>query len=164
MNIDIPNPIDGMTVEVFPDVFYQYHERENSWIRINGYESIKPATQIEAGLMTKEDFIKVDELLTSPPKTTLTSEDCNIVFDGGIIDFYSKDKSIFVEDYLDLYGNNETVREQWHIHEDTWGFNFKVNLQHLVEEMKERGNLISETIVGPKGLPGDRGEPGIDKL
>jgi len=160
----IPNPVDEMVVEVFPDVFYKYQERENSWIRITGYKSIKPATQIKAGLMTKEDFVKVDELLTAPPKTNLTSEQCNTVFDAGVVKLYSKDRSIFVEDYLDLYGVDETTREQWHIHEDTWGFNFKVNLQFLVEEMKNRGNLISETVVGPKGLDGDRGEPGIDKL
>lgn len=153
-----------MITEVFPGVFYQYHERENSWICITGYESIKPATQIEPGLMTKEDFIKVDSLLTSPPRTTLTSDQCDATFSSGVIKLYSRDKSLFIEDYLDLYETGNTTREQWHIHEDTWGFNFRVNLQFLVEEMKERGNLISETIVGPKGPPGDRGEPGIDKL
>lgn len=164
MNIDIPNPVEGMVIEVFPGVFYQYHERENSWIRINGYESIKPATSIKSGLMTKEDFVKVDGLLTSPPRTSLTSEQCNAVFDSGVIKLYSKDRSIFIEDYLDLYESGKTIREQWHIHEDTWGFNFRVNLQYLVEEMKKRGNLISETIAGPKGITGDRGEPGIDRL
>jgi len=166
MNLEIPNPEDGMVIEVFPGVFYVYRARENSWIRINGYESIKPATQINSGLMTKEDFVKIDELLTSPPKTNLTSEQCDAVFDAGIIRLYSDDRSVHVEDYLDLYGDNGdgTTREQWHVHEDTWGFNFRVNLNFLVEEMQKRGNLISETIVGSKGPEGERGEPGIDRL
>jgi len=160
----ITDPVDGMMVEVFPGVFYVYSERENSWVRINGFESIKPATAIESGLMTKEDFIKVDTLLTAQPITTLTSDQCDAVFDGGVIGFYSRNHSLFVEDYLDLYEEGSTRREQWHVHEDTWGFNFRVNLQYLVEEMKKRGNLISETIVGPKGPSGDRGDPGINKL
>jgi hypothetical protein len=164
MQINVENPTDGQVIEVYPDVWYQFYERQNSWIRLNGYHSIKPATQISAGLMTKEDFIKVNTLLTAPPKTILTSEDCAATFDGGAIRLYSRDHSLFVEDYLDLYEVGDTKREQWHIHEDTWGFNFRVNLQFLVEEMKERGNLIAETLVGSKGLPGDRGEPGIDKL
>ena len=129
----IQDPEDGMMVEVFPGVFYSYHERENSWIRINGFGSIKPATQMDAGLMTKEDFIKIDTLLTAPPKTTLTSDKCKTTFEAGVIKLYSKDRSIVVEDYLDLYDEGSTVREQWRVHEDTWGFNFRVNSTFSVD-------------------------------
>lgn len=153
-----------MLIEITPDVFYQYSAKENSWIRLNGYKSIKPATGVSSGLMTKEDFIKVNKILTAPPQTTLTSDKCNVVFDKGIIKLYSKDGSIQIEDFLDLYADGTTYREKWQIHENTWGFNFRVNLQHLVEEMKKRGNIIAQTMVGPKGLPGERGKPGVNKL
>lgn len=163
-SISIDNPEDGMIVERYPGMYFQYNKSSNSWIRLNGYQSIKLATQVSPGLMPKEDFQKVQRLLTAPPKTSLTSDQCDAIFNSGVIRLYSKDHSVFVEDFLDLIEGDNVLREKWHIHEDTWGFNFRVNLQFLVEEMKKRGNLISERIAGPKGPPGDRGDPGIDKL
>lgn len=164
MNIDVENPVDGMTVEVFPGVFYRYYERQNSWIRINGIGSIKPANSIESGLMTKEDFTKIDGLLTAPPRIALSSDDCNAVFETGVIKLISRDRSVKIEDYLDLYQDGDTRREQWRIHEDTWGINFRTNLHFIVEEIKKRNNLISKKVEGPKGPTGDDGEPGIDEL
>jgi len=161
---NLPNPTEGEIIEVYPGVFYQYSHSTNSWIRLNGYHSIKPATPVSAGLMTKEDYIKIEGLLKAPPKTRLSSNKCSATFEGGTIGFYSRDGSVLVEDYLDLYETGKTTREQWHIHEDTWGFNFRINLQFLIEEMKKRGNLISENMVGPKGLDGEKGPPGVNKL
>lgn len=163
MNL-VENPQDGMIVERYPGIYFQYDKSTNSWIRLDGYKSIKLATQISPGLMPKEDYRKVQRLLTAPPKTSLTSDQCGAVFSTGAIRLFSKDHSVYVEDFLDLIQGNNVVREKWHIHEDTWGFNFRINLQFLVDEMKKRGNLISKTIVGPKGLDGDRGDPGVDRL
>lgn len=155
---------DGTIIERHPGVYYQWVEKQNSWIRLNGYKSIKYATQSKSGLMKKEDYQKLQGLLTVPPKTTLTSNQCNTTFESGSIKLYSRDFSLFIEDFLDLYEKGQTIREQWKIHEDTCGFNFRVNLNYLVEEMKSRGNLISETLAGPKGIEGDRGDPGINQL
>jgi hypothetical protein len=155
---------DGDIVERLPGVYFQWDSSTNSWIRLNGFMSVKVATPVSDGLMPKEDFIKLQRLLTAPPKTTLTSTQCNATFDGGSIQLVSRDFSMFVEDYLDLKGNNIVSREQWQIHEDTYGFNFRVNLNNLVTEMQNRGNLIAETVSGPPGFKGDRGEPGDDKL
>ena len=161
MNYEIPE--DGAIIEK-DGIFFQYDISMNSYIRLDGYQSIPMASSIRNGVMTKEDYQKIESLLTAPPKTTLTTDQCSVTFTTGSIRLFSNDNSIIIEDYLDLYTSDDTIREQWRIHEDTWGFNFGINFDFLVDQMKERNNLVETTIVGARGLPGDKGESGIDQL
>jgi hypothetical protein len=156
---------DGTIVERAPGVFYQYVANQNTWVRLDGYKSIKLATAISDGLMAKEDFKKVNKLLVSPPRVTLTSDKCATTFSSGEIGFYSSDESLFIEDTLDLrLPTGEVQKEPWQIHENTWGLNFQVNLRHLISELQSRDNFILNLERGPQGPQGDKGPPGIDKL
>jgi hypothetical protein len=156
--------IEDKTIIKKSGIYFQYDASTNSWIRLDGYKSVPNASTIRNGIMSKDDYQKVQSLLTAPPKTTLTSDQCSTIFTTGSIRLFSGDNSVIVEDYLDLYTSDTTMREQWRIHEDTWGFNFKINLDFLIDQMRERNNLIETTIVGVKGIDGDKGNSGIDRL
>jgi len=159
------DPQDGMIFEKTPGVFFQYDSGTKSWVRLDGYKSIELATALAPGLMSSEDYAKINQLLIPPPQITLSSDQCGGAFEAGQIGLFSNDESLFIEDTLDLIGQDgEVTKETWHLHENTYGFNFRVNIDKLVEELEKRGNIHFEQIQGPKGDTGEKGDPGIDKL
>lgn len=153
------NPSDGTLFEPAPGIVYRYNARERSWIRIDT-TTVDLATPNAAGLMSKEDYQKLQSIILPPPQSTLQGEDCDIKFDGGVVSLYSTDESINIESSLAVGGQ----QTPWQLHENTAGYNFKLNLEQFVEQIESRGKLKKVQFAGPDGLKGKRGESGIDAL
>lgn len=155
----IENPEDGMIVEVKPGVYYQFQASANCWKRLPGFEGIPMASISEDGLMSKEDFNKVEELLLPPPDISLTSDQCSTVFDNGKLDFISSNNDLDISSELPLVGGES---KEFIIHENTHGINFEINVDSLIKELEERGNIVRRNNVGPKGETGEKGDDGED--
>ena len=163
-----PDPSDGMIAEVAPGLFYQFSKDENTWIRVDGFDALGLATISSDGLMAKEDLRKLNGLLVPPPRITLTSEDCSFTFDSGTFGFRSSKEHLFIDHELELLNNNgDSIvvdKQAWEIHENTFGYNFRVNVEELVLEMQSRGNLGFRRTVGAQGDKGAKGIDGEDDL
>lgn len=165
-----PNPVDGMIVEVSPGIYYQYDKRTATWVHLEGFSKFIDVANPQAdGLMSKNDFKKIYDLLLPPPKTTIGSKNCGFVFDTGIIGFHSFDNDLFIDYELDLYskdsdGNTVVQKATYKIHENTYGINFRVNLEKLIYELNNRGNITYRKSQGPPGLVGPRGKRGRDNI
>lgn len=160
------NPNDGDVFEASIGVFFQFSSATNCWILLEGFDGIPVATPIQDGLMSPEDFCKVSGLLVPPPKTNLSSQDCETVFDSGIISFRSSKGHLKIGSDVELRasGTEGTQTIPFRIHGDTFGYDFRIILDKLVEELEKRGNIRINNPPGEKGEKGDRGEPGIDEL
>ena len=120
-----PNPSDGMIFEASSGVFYQFSVSINGWIRLDGVEALGLATPSQAGLMSKEDFRKINELIVPPPRTALTSEDCSHIFENGIIGLRSSEEHMEINHKLKLMNKAAGDVEEnvsWKIHENTFGY------------------------------------------
>ena len=163
-----PEPSDGLIFEAAPGLFYQFSASENTWIRVDGFDALGLATGAKDGLMSKDDLIKINDLLLPPPRITITAEGCNFTFNEGTIGFRSSKGDLLIENELELRNKvGDTVvvnRVPWQIHENTFGYNFTVDLDKLLEEMESRGNLNFRGTIGLQGDKGDVGEDGIDEL
>jgi len=167
MNGFPPDPSDGMIVEIEPGIYYQYAKNSQSWIRLAGYQtSVDLVTPRENGLMSKEDYQKLKGLLIPPPFTSLTSTGCGFVFDSGTFGFRSSNEDVFIDYEVKLRDEISGIDqyEVFHIHENTYGLNFRVNQEKLVEELERRGHLTYKKRIGEQGKQGKRGAPGQDKL
>ncbi len=153
------HPADGTLFEPAPGVFYRYSAREKSWIRIDT-TVVGLATPSVAGMMSKEDFKKLQSIVLPPPQSTLQGEDCDVKFDSGVAALYSTDESIFVEDNLSVGGN----LQPWQIHENTAGYNFRLNLEQFIAEIESRGKFKKVQLAGKDGAKGKKGDPGTDNL
>lgn len=159
-----PDPTPGMIIEKSPNTYFQYDAKQNTWVRLDGYKSIKLATSLAPGLMSKDDYIKLSSLLKSPPHITISTQDCPATFSTGQLQLTSLDNSVIIENTLDLLNNGEIIKEKWDLHYDTSGINFRINWDKLIQNLEERGNLIKTDIIGDKGPSGEPGDDGIDEL
>jgi hypothetical protein len=153
-----------MIFEAAPGLFYQYNARSNTWVRIDGMESLPLASPLEDGVMTSDDFKKLMNLIIPPPQASLKGEDCTLIFRAGRVGLYSKDGSLAILPKLSLRQNSTSTERPWDLHRNTVGIDFKLNLEQFLDEVKKRGNLIERQIVGDKGATGDIGQAGRDKL
>jgi len=159
------NPEDGTIFEPRPSVFYVYEKTQNQWTRLGNFGSqVKTATPLSDGLMPSEDFVKLNGLMLPPPQTIMTADGCDVKFDEGQFGFRSSNEDLIIEHELSLFTVDGEQRADWHVHGDTHGINFRVDLDKLIAELEERGNLTHRKSMGPTGERGDRGDPGIDGL
>lgn len=166
-----PQDAEDKTIVELPNgLFYQFNKRDNTWVRVDGFSiSMDLATVLRDGLMSKEDLQKLNGLLIPPPQTALTSGQCNLTFDSGTFGFRSSKDHLFVEHELNLrnrdpQGFEVDDRQVWRIHENTYGINFRVNVNRLVDILEQRGQLTYNRSMGPVGPKGFAGEDGIDNL
>lgn len=162
------NPSDGMIYELTAGLFFQYDASIGSWIRIDGFNALGIATPSADGLMSSEDFKKIDGLIIPPLQTSIKGEECPVTFDSGKLRLTSTDESLVVEPKLDVMNKigSKIVgsTEPWMLHENTVGINFKLNVHDLVEHMKKSGKFTQTLIQGKQGHKGERGDNGIDNL
>lgn len=156
-----PNPSNDEIFEAIPGLFYQYNSGTNCWVRLDGVESLGLATPLIDGLMSKDDLKKLQNLIIPPPQSTITGEDCNTVFRGGRVALKSFDGSLEITSELQLSGGNP---ETWQLHNNTVGFDFKLDLDKLIEEIQSRDQFRQVQIEGDQGPRGATGEPGRDRL
>lgn len=165
-----PNPADETLFEAAPGVFYKFNNKQLAWIRVKNIDAeFVVATYLHDGLMSKDDFTKLTGLLLPPPHTTLGSEDCVFKFNDGTFGFRSSAEHLFINHELSLIDRDEKGftferREVWQIHENTYGIDFKINLEKLISELESRGKLTYRQSIGPQGHKGPKGVNGIDEL
>lgn len=165
-NIQFPeHPDNGMVFEASPGIFYEYNKPANTWARLEGFENVGPATMSEPGLMTASDFKKVEGLLLPPLTTTIATQECGTTFNNGQLDIVSSENHLNVDVKLDLFkGKKSDSKVDFIIHENTFGIDFRVNIQRLIEELTTRGKIRYHASPGETGDAGDRGDRGVDNL
>ena len=115
--------------------------------------NVSLATQTTDGLMSAEDYIKLNELVYPYPTSTIRGEDCGLVagspvrFTKGNIDLYGSNY-IQVEGTLDLkninhQGDNISESQDFHIHTHTFGYDFKVDLNSLFSDLESIGKIVN---------------------
>ena len=104
MATTFPTGVPDKTIfEVSPGAYYQYDASQHSWIKVDGPAiSLELATPLRDGLMTSEDYNKLNDLLLPPPKTSLSYGGCNYVFDNGTFGFRSSNNHLDIETELTL--------------------------------------------------------------
>lgn len=170
MSVFPPNAADGTIIEIKDELFFQYNKKENTWVKVDGFAvSFDLATVLKNGLMSSDDLLKLNTLLLPPPRTALTSERCTFTFDSGTFGFRSSKDHLFIEHELNLRDKDEQGfdvdrKQVWRIHENTYGINFRVNVEQLIKELESRNHLTYRRSMGPIGPKGDRGKDGINNL
>lgn len=156
------NPSDGMIVEVSPGKYFRFSTRQNSWFRLDSFDALGVATATSDGLMSSNDLKKLNDILVPPPRMAISSEDCEFTFNSGFLGFRSSKEHLAVNTLLSLSGLDDA--EPWQIHENTFGVDFKIDLDKLVEELQARDGISFRGTIGPQGLKGDKGQDGQDNL
>lgn len=167
INVKFPaNPTNGMIFEIIPGVFYKYNSGSNSWIRLKGAETLGLATPLTDGLMSSADFKKLQNLIVPPPQATLKGEDCNTTFKSGTVALYSFDGSLDISKNPRLVNKVASIDTEspWALHENTAGFDFRVPIDNLLQEIEERNLLKRVQLQGDKGTKGPRGDAGKDRV
>lgn len=160
-----PNPEDGEIYQVNDEIIYQYDASKKCWNRISGIDNIELATVSEAGLMSKEDFIKIEEILLPSFNTTLTSDQCDSTFNEGRVELVSTDSSVEIAEKLKLFNPDGTFEENdFIIHNNTVGIDFRINIPQLIQELKDRDSFSIKEISGDPGDQGDKGDQGEDRV
>ena len=164
------NPTDKMIVEIEPGSYFQYDQPSNTWVRLQGFDQyINLASTTQDGLMSKEDYRKLTGLIVPPPYTALTNGTCK--YTSGIIGLTSSEQDLIIDTQVDLYGLDKQTGQSllvkktvFKIHENTYGIDFRVNMDKLVSTLTSNGQLTYQQQVGSPGLQGARGPKGRDRL
>lgn len=155
-------------IELQGGVYYKYVATLNSWVKFIATNANAPLVTItKDGFMSKEDYDKLNGILLPPPNSTLTGNKClsnngtEIVFRNGHIALYA-DKFIDVDGTVKLTNINETgdqitIMTPFQIHSYTYGFDFKLDIQQLYQELVSRNQI---NITGKKGKTGKKGVEG----
>ncbi|HUU40719.1 MAG TPA: hypothetical protein VMW42_07255, partial [Desulfatiglandales bacterium] len=161
---------DGTIYEVSIGSYYQYNARQNNWVKVDGPAiKLELATSRNDGLMSSSDYVKLNDLLLPPPHTSLSNENCSYVFNSGTFGFRSSSNHLSIETELtlidkDTKGFDKEVKSVWRIHDNTYGINFRLELQKLIAEMTSRNTLTYNKSMGQQGRKGLTGADGINNL
>ena len=159
-----PNPENGMIFEAKSGMYFQYIGPTKSWKRLDGFDNIQIATDVNDGLMSKDDYKKIQELIIPPPTLSLTSEQCNTIFREGLVELDSTENDLEIKSKLPLHTSSEISDKLFEIHENTIGIDFSVNLNRLIQRLNENNQIKYRAAKGPIGNKGIRGDDGIDLL
>jgi len=157
------NPSHNMLFQQKNGVVYQYDSSVRSWIKLASDNLIMPlVTPSKDGVMSSDDFKKLNRLVIPPPESSITGTDCVAPYKRGVISLYSGDDFISIENSLniqniDQFGDFISQETPFQIHQHTYGFDFKLDVQQLILELEKRGQI---KLVGPDGVKGDTGEVG----
>lgn len=160
------DPSHGMLFEQKNGVVYQYDASIKSWLKLASDNVILPlATPIKDGAMSSIDFKKLNRLLLPPPRSTIIGNDCLAPYVTGAIQLVGDDGFVSVNGSLDVqnlnqYGDHISKSYPYQIHQHTYGFDFKLDIQSLIYELERRGQLRLQGKQGFKGQTGEQGDPG----
>lgn len=176
------DPDDGTIFELQSGLFFIYDASTKSWSRAEGGVLPAVATPMTDGLMSAVDFTKLNRVVVPPPDTTITTEDCDLVFTEGIISITGGDQFLTVDgiEQQDLFvhvdnhsrllntaanideDNAVVVNRDLHLH--SYSFNFGIDVPRLFQFMVDNGKFRVSTKQGERGVAGDRGADGEDEL
>ena len=163
-------PAHGDTFELQDGVLYEYDITINSWIKIaSNTVNLSLATHVIDGAMTAIDLKKLNRLVIPPPSSSITGNDCYAPFERGIISLSSEDDFINIEGNVSLQNidNTGTHIEQivpFHIHQHTYGFDFNLDLNELIDELVSRSQFKTVGPIGIRGNKGIAGDVGEDRV
>jgi len=161
------NPKNGDIFEYKKGLIFQYDMSVNSWLPLTVNSlAIDLATVSKSGAMSHIDLRKLNRLVLPFPQASITSEDCDTTFETGSIDLKSADKFIQLDGNVEIrnideFGENITTTEAYHIHQNTYGFDFRMELSNLMAELISRNQITLRGATGEKGDVGDEGDKGI---
>lgn len=164
------DPKDKTFFEGRDGVVYRYDATIRSWIKVaTNTASIPVADSSMDGLMSAEDLRRLNRLVTPPPSSSITSEDCEGSFQGGLVQLHGQDDFVSVEGRVSVQNINDrgghiSERMPFHIHQRTYGYDFTLDMHSLVDELLRRGQIQIYGPTGPRGPVGDEGEPGLDAV
>lgn len=164
MNIFPKNPADKTIVEITTGNFYIYNASDNSWNRLPGVSQLGIATESKDGLMSSNDYKKLNELIIPPPQSSVKGELCDIVYSKNQVGLYSLDNFLKIEDTLATFANSQKINNGWNLHLNTYGINWTLDINKLFDEIEKRGNLRKRAIQGDRGNKGKKGQDGQDQL
>lgn len=155
------NPANGTIVELKPGVFLQYDINTRSWFKIEGRGLPSVATAIKDGLMSHDDFHKLNRLYVPPYRTTIKGNNCALPFVEGNLQLYNGDEFLNITSTIDIANkiNGEVLFDTFEnrIHPNTVGITFDFNFDTFLQAMMERGQI---KIKAPQGDQGPQGKPG----
>lgn len=164
-----PNPKNGDTASV-GGVTFRYDAILQTWVKLSASSlSISPATAMKSGTMSAADLVKLNRLIIPPPISTLIGNKCVSPFTNGGISLTSGDDFINVQGFVAIQNINEvgdriSKDTPFQIHKNTFGYDFSVNLQALVQELSARGQINTNGAIGPKGNKGKKGSAGANVI
>lgn len=160
------NPTDGMVFEVTKGVYYAFDLQSNTWNRISSVASaVPPATTTEPGLMTAADVQKINKLLVPPLTATIGSDNCPTRFSRGTVGFKSADNIVNVTGdalftNVDAEGKQIAETLPFQVHENTYAYDFTIDMEELTNALIVNGNYVSKGVQGDRGPKGPTGEKG----
>ena len=164
------NPTHGMLFQQKNGVLYQYDTSIRSWLKLTSDNINLPlATSIKDGAMSSNDLKKLNRLLIPPPISSIVGNDCVAPYKRGNIDMYGGDQFVKVNGNLDIrnidqFGDVISQEIPFQIHEHTYGFDFGLDVQQLVAELENRGQIRLVGKTGTKGDSGSQGDLGINGI
>lgn len=143
------NPTDGQIVELSNGQTYQYASFARSWQLI-----VKPqiplATPISDGLMSKEDYYKLTNIILPPPQITITPTGCSTISSGYV--------TFLGDNYITISIDSNNV------HENTGLINIGLDVDSLITELRNLNRIRFITPAGDQGDQGESGDDGLDSL
>jgi hypothetical protein len=164
------NPANGDIFELQDGVLYEYDISINSWIKIaSNTVNLPLATHASDGSMSATDLKKLNRLVLPPPSSSITGNDCYAPFERGVISLKSADDFVNVEgnvtlQNIDNTGTRISQTMPFHIHQHTYGFDFNLDINELIDELVARGQFKTVGPIGERGDKGITGENGIDRI
>lgn len=148
------NPTDGMLYCDENGVFFIYKSNINSWIELRNYSKPDVVTYKESGLMSSDDFTKLERIIIPPFNTSLTINGTK--YEYGSISF-------FADNPLEISYSIST--DTPFVIKNDYGFiNFDVDIIKFYETFLASDQISSITVYGETGADGDIGDAGIDRL
>lgn len=162
------NPRHRTVYEPRPGLLFQYDATIRSWVKLAAAGvSIPLATPAQAGAMSSADLRKLNRLVLPPPAASIIGTDCTAAYQSGNIGLFAGDDFVEVSgsvkvQNIDAHGDHISKELPFKIHQNTYGFDFSVNLPALVQELKARNQFKVSGKTGDKGLQGGVGAAGPD--
>lgn len=155
------NPVDGQIIEVDHGTYFIYRSAQKSWTELTATKSsLGQATPLQSGLMTAEDLKKLNRLILPPITSSLTADNCSNVYGYGNFGLKSLDNIVKLDSSRTITTSDDSVSLPYQIHENTFGFNFNLDLEQLVQELQLRGQFTFKGRTGAKGPTGPKGPTG----
>jgi hypothetical protein len=155
------NPSDKMIFEASPDVFFMYDTQARNWRRLPKGIRIPAATPFRNGAMSAEDYLKLQNVRSDPPTTTLTSDQCDLTFSQGFLGVGGGD--FVTVRTTTLLGNPATgmapVELKLKPNKNTAIIDVTIDPQRLALDLIRRNGL---KLKGKRGNKGDKGARGRD--
>lgn len=154
------NPKTGDTVVVEDGLSYVYDGTLNVWHKQEG-GTVSLATISSPGLMSSDDFNKLNGLIVPPPQATISVADYAYSFTGGTIALIEGDEYIQIDTHAQLSTALNISRQ---VHQNTYSFDFTIDTSAFFQYMLDSGKFVVRSAQGVQGDKGETGPSGQDNL